>query len=545
MMEEAIRLALAGAQFDEAAHLIESVAGDMLRRGSSASLTWWLDTLPEETVRARPRLCLARGWTFVWGSTFHLESADEWAQLALQTAEPAGSLDRELAGEVCALQAIIDAIRGEVARSGVFARQALNDLPSDSKWRGVINFILGTAYFYSDYLVAATPILEEAIRLSQADGVRYIQLIAAAFLADIQVIQGRLNRAMETYQQVLDWAAPSLPEKGAVMAHGGIANILCERNQLDAALLHTQLGVEQLEKVGGPAAALWIYRSIARVHFAQGNFTDALSVLNRAFQNGQNTQVRFVMAQAAALRARVQLAQGDLGAATLWMANSGLSPDDPEANHPGLRETEYLSLARVFNAEGRHIEALSLLERLLESAQAEGRSGSAIGLLAVQAWVHQAQGNRIRALESLEHSLTLAEPEGYIRIFVDEGERMRLLLLDYQSFIKKKISNDVDAESIRLLTYTDRLLEAFPQPASSGKPKSESLPDPLSERELDILRLIAAGRSNQEIADMLVIAVSTVKSHINNLYGKLGTNRRTEAITIAREQGLLMDRPGS
>ena len=138
----------------------------------------------------------------------------------------------------------------------------------------------------------------------------------------------------------------------------------------------------------------------------------------------------------------------------------------------------------------------------------------------------------------LERALLLAKPEFYVRVFVDEGETMYSMLLDYQRMLEKR--SDV-GRSAHLLTYIDRLLAAFLQPSSKEKTKQETFFEPLSEREREILRLIAQGCTNQQIADLLVIALSTVKSHINNLYGKLGTNRRTEAIVIAREKGLLSD----
>jgi LuxR family maltose regulon positive regulatory protein len=377
------------------------------------------------------------------------------------------------------------------------------------------------------------------MRLSQADGALYIQLIAADFLADMQVFQGHLGRAIEMYRQVLAWAGHGIPQKGVLLAHAGLANVLCEQDQLDAALAHVQSGIEQLEQVGGPGAALWLYRTLARVQQAKGNWTDALDALDRAYQSGQSAQMPFVTAQAGALRATLQLAQGDLGAAALWVANSGLSPDDKNANHPGVREVEYLSFARVLNAHGRDAEAMSLLERLLDSAQTEERGGNAIGILVLQCLVIQAQGDTARALEHLERALNIAEPEGYIRTFVDEGEPMRLLLLDYQSMIKMKISDGVDSQSLHLLTYTDKLLAAFSPSAPVEKQKHETILEPISEREMDILRLIATGRTNQEIAVILVLAQSTVKWYINNLYSKLGAKSRTHALALAREFELI------
>jgi LuxR family maltose regulon positive regulatory protein len=237
----------------------------------------------------------------------------------------------------------------------------------------------------------------------------------------------------------------------------------------------------------------------------------------------------------------MELARGILSAGIVWAESSGLRAEDPQASHPGLQEVEYLLLARVLDTQGRRAEALSLLERLLRSAQTEERNGSAIITLAIQALVYQTQDNTSRAFECLESALILSEPEGFLRTIIDEGEPMRLLLLGYQAIIKKKLSDGVDSESLRLLAYTDKLLAAFSQTVSDQKSGYEIMVESLSERELDILRLIATGRSNQEIADILVIAMSTVKSHINNIYGKLGTNRRTQAVVIARDAGLLSE----
>ena len=539
MFDDAMRHALAGADFEEAARLIERVAGKMLRRGSSASLIQWLKALPDETFRAHPRLCLARGWTFVWGAEFSVERADEWAQIALKAASTGLLPESELEGELYALKALIAADRVDLALSQEHSHHALKYLPADSPWLGVTMFTLGSSLYAGGEFTAADPVLNEALRLSQADGTLYIQLIAASFLADILVYQSHLSRAMELYQQVLAWGDLDVPQKGALLAHAGLANILCEQNELDAALAHVQSGISQLEQVGGPGAALWLYRILARVQLAKGNLMEALDGLDRVYQQGQDARIAFVMTQAAALRAQVLLAQGDIEAGIAWTANSGLNPEDPDASHPGLQEVEYIMLARVLNAEGRWQEALSLLQRLEQSAQVDERAGSVLTILVIQALVNQSAGNLAEALECLKSALSMAEPEGYVRIFVDEGDPMRALLADFQLTIRQSGNLNTDRDELRLLTYSERLMSAFYAPAPTRKPELNTLLEPLSERELEILQLIELGLSNKEIAKKLVIAVSTVKSHINSLYGKLGTQRRTQAIAIARELGIL------
>jgi LuxR family maltose regulon positive regulatory protein len=541
MMDEAVRHALAGADFAEAARLIEAVAGNMLRRGSSASLVRWLEAIPMEVTLEKPRLCLTRAWIYSLGLAIDLEKAEEWAQLAVQAGLANEKLNSDLSGEIAALHAMIAATRGEEKRSIEFSQQALTELSPDSPWRSAVTFGLGTAYLDSGDIAAAEKVFNEAVKLSKLDGVHYVQLAAASFLADIQVFQGHLSHAVELYQEVLNWVDPDLPQKGGIMAHGGLANILYERNQLDDALAHIQLGNEQLDQVGGAYATFVLNRVLAHVQQAQGKWSDALDTLNQAYHLGKSVHVSLVETQAAALRARLHLAQGELDAALTWAEESGLNINDAQTCHPGWREVEYLALARVLHAQCQNAEALYLLKRLMQAAQAEERYGSVIAILVLQSLLFQTQGKTARALECLEGALTLAEPEGYVRIFVNEGEPMRVLLADFQSNLRKKMGNTVDNSSLRMLAYGEKLLAAFSQTGPLETQDTWPTIEALSERELEILHLISIGLTNQEIAQTLTIAVSTVKSHINSLYAKLGSRRRTEAIVTARESGLLPD----
>jgi LuxR family maltose regulon positive regulatory protein len=285
--------------------------------------------------------------------------------------------------------------------------------------------------------------------------------------------------------------------------------------------------------------------ALSRIQQAQGNTAMALASIQRAEAWLEEMEISqpVISAMLAAQRARLWLRQGNLQAARNWATATGLQTMDKFCEE---RESEYLTLVRVLTACGirdrdkKYLDkAQQLLDFLLFAAETDGRVGSMIENLELYALVCQAQDNLTGAHAALERALTLAEAGGYIRVFVDEGDPMRLLLLDLQTSIKKDINSGVESESLRLLSYTDKLLAAFPQPTAEDKSRHQVLLEPLSERELEILRLITTGRSNQEIADLLVIALSTVKSHINSLYAKLGVNRRTQAIAIARELGLL------
>ena len=250
------------------------------------------------------------------------------------------------------------------------------------------------------------------------------------------------------------------------------------------------------------------------------------------------------------MKANIYLKQGRLAKALDWARTRGLSADD-EISYLG--EFEHVTLARVLVAEYQSrkdrqsfLQAIGLLERLLIAAEAQHRTGSVIEILVAQALAHQVQGNIPLALASLERSLTLAEPEGYVRLFVDEGEPMRLLLLEFRPAPAvgqvSRMERQSNGQGHPLLVYVEKLLSAFKQAGempATAYPKKQELIEPLSEREMEVLRLIAQGLTNNEISQRLVLALSTVKGHNLRIFGKLQVQNRTEAVRRARELGLL------
>jgi LuxR family maltose regulon positive regulatory protein len=218
---------------------------------------------------------------------------------------------------------------------------------------------------------------------------------------------------------------------------------------------------------------------------------------------------------------RVWLQQGRIDEALRWARERGLSAQDALA-YP--REFEHITLARVLIARSEDGDALRLLERLLADAEAHGRTGGAIEILVLQTVAHRAQGHMASALDPLKRALTLAQPEGYVRIFVDEGEPM-------QGLLRHAVAAGMSS------AYVGRLLSAFDEPTQ--KALAAGLAEPLTARELEVMRLVAVGMRNQEIADQLVISLPTVKRHIANAYGKLGVGHRTEAVARANGLGLL------
>jgi LuxR family maltose regulon positive regulatory protein len=273
----------------------------------------------------------------------------------------------------------------------------------------------------------------------------------------------------------------------------------------------------------------------ARLKQTQGDLDGALDLLNEAERLYVRTPLPDVR-PISALKARIWVTQDRLVEALAWARERSLSVDD-ELSY--LREFEHITLARVLIArykndpvDGSIHEAMGLLERLLHAAEAGGRVGSIVEILMLQALAHEAQGNIPPALLSLERALTLAEPEGYIRLFVDEGEAMRLLI--------EKQSRNRDHP---LSGYVDKLLAAFTQPAATPKSaiihqKSDMI-EPLSERELEVLKLLRSELSGPEIAQQLIVSLHTLRTHTNNIFKKLGVNNRRAAVRRAEELDLL------
>jgi LuxR family maltose regulon positive regulatory protein len=372
---------------------------------------------------------------------------------------------------------------------------------------------------------------------------------AVANVARLQVLQGRLRAAAATYGELVAGTGGRDELRGL---HGGLAYFVGlgelhrEWNELDVAedyLAQAMALLPGRQTVDAEDVALG-YLALARVQLARGERAAARDTLARLEDVAHRRGFAHLLTRTAAEQARLALAAGDLDAAVAWAQASGLSADDG----PGFPcEAEYLLLARVWiaRAERRNAgfllpQALRLLDRLLDDATGKARQGSVIEILIVRALARWAQGERGTAIETIARALLLAEPEGYVRRFVDEGIAMEGLL---RAARVRGIAQD----------YIARLLDAFPggrdaavgtgvgaSTARAADPGPGSAFDdpgfePLSARELDVLRLIASGRSNAEIARAMSIAVSTVKTHTNRLFAKLQVASRAEAIQRARE----------
>jgi LuxR family maltose regulon positive regulatory protein len=465
---------------------------------------------------------------------------------------------RRAPGMIPLIRAGLALARGDMPETVKNARRVLDLAPEDDLMMlGGAASQLGLAAWTSGDLDTAQRMTAEGMANLQLGGYISPAIGSAIVLADIQIAQGYLHEAMTTYERALQWAtepgAPVLP--GAADMHVGMSSLHREHNDLQTAIQHLLTSQALGELASMPQNPYRWCAAMARIREAQGELDEALDLLDQAehlYAANFSPNVRPV----ATLKARVWVAQGRLGEALAWTREQGLSVEN-ELSY--LHEFDAITLARVLlflyqsdRADRSIQEAMGLLERLLKAAEEGGRKGSTIEILVLQSIAYHAQGDLLAALKPLQKALTLAEPEGYVRIFMDEGSPMTQLLLEAAS---RGIMPD----------YTGKLLRAFEaeQPGSAGKsphptplavlpegprrsPRptgergdGEPLTEPLSQRELEVLRLFKTELSGPEIARELVIALSTVRTHTKSIYSKLNVNNRRAAVKRAAELNLI------
>lgn len=560
---DAIRHAFAAEDLERAADLAELAWRPMNESYRAVAWLGWVKALPAELVRSRPALSAGCGWASLdagdlEAAELYLRDAERWLDASANVTEgPEDPSDdtrperrrgmvvldgeefRSLSSSVANARAYLAQALGDVTGTVKYARRATELLREDDYFdRGLADILPGFAYWASGDLEAAYTAVAHAVSNMQKTGKVIFVISFTSYLADIMTAQGRLHETKRTYSQLLEYAMeqgePVVPETAIV--HLGLSEVYLEQGDLEAARQHLQRSEEFGEQPAfAPWYRHWIYAH-ARVLEARGDVDGVLELLNEAERLYYRHPIPDVR-PLAALMARAWLVQGDLNAALRWVDERRLSVDD-ELNY--LHEFEHITLARVLIARYRRDrrfdsirKALRLLEQLLRAAEEGGRRGSAIEILALQALAHEAQGDILSALGSLERALTLAEPEGYCRVFVGEGAPMARLLYEALS---REISPD----------YVRRLLAEFPH-AGPGRPGSSPTQtqeldwvEPLSDREVEVVDLIAAGLTNREIAERLYLSLNTVKVHTRNIYGKLGVSNRVQAVARARALGVLI-----
>jgi len=506
---EAIHHALAGADWDRAAELISDQCVLMLRRGELITLLGWLKFLPDDVIRTRPHLCRDYGWALML--TGQLDAAAP----ILDCAERASQGNDEQLGQIVVAQAYLARVRGDYPRAISLSKQALELVAeTDILHRGLVTFTLGFALFNAGHFVEAEPALLEACETARASGNDFARQTALGLLGGIKKSQGRLRRAAEFCQQTLQEAHGS---PTAAHTQVFLASVLYEWNELDAALDQLTQAFKASQQIGNLALQPEIHQIMTHIHLARGDDASVLGQLNEFRQLAQNMDSPPARAMLAALHADVALTQGDIPSASHWMQQM-----TAEVDSAALGFLHGLTQARLSLAEGKRAEASKILAGLYDSVS---KMGLAALMIEVRAWQALAAETPVDAIHILQSALKMAQPEGFIRTFVDKGEPMKFLL------------ERMKAEGGELKDYVLTLLSAFGD--SAGVSKDQPLVEPMSARELEILRLMANGLSNREIAERLVITVGTTKSHVHHILEKLGTESRMQAAAKARELGLL------
>jgi LuxR family transcriptional regulator, maltose regulon positive regulatory protein len=548
LIDEAIHHGLGGGDVGRAALLVEQNFWRLLWRSETATVNRWLSALPAEVVRARPWLCLAlAAQAGKAGRLDELEQLLADAERAhardVAASRPAaartGSLADDLPTMIAMWRVNLTRVYGDAQPATEFAKQVQAGRAGDDPVaRAMVDWALAQPDWMSGRLAQAERALARAAAEFRAAGIPEQAAASCYELIQVQRARGRLDAALASGRQALEISTtihPGLPPAGT--AHVLMAEVSRERNQLDAALEDATRGValcRQLPFAWALAAGL---ATLAWIRQAQGDPAGAREAIGEAMRVLPYPRLVELWHPAPAAAARLALAQGRTADAVRWVRGRGLGTDD-ELSYP--KEREYLVLARVLVAERTPDRALPLLERLHAAARAQERTGGIIETRVVQALALAACDDRTAALEALAEALTLAWPEGYVRVFVDEGAPMATLLgrLMKATGARGVLDGGVPPDYLR------RLADAFDQGSVPSRRvrRGAAVPglvEPLSDRELEVLGLLAAGRPNQAIADELVVALDTVKKHVSHVLDKLSAANRTHAVLRARELRLL------
>jgi len=560
LADDAVRHALAAGDAAWAVRLVERHVWTALASGEGATVTRWLAGLPAEQVRARPRLCALRATQAVMAG--QAGEAERWldaAEAALASApaeeitgeqaaagrEP-GWLSADLPGSLLALRAHLASLRGDADGAIRMAGQVLARLPAGEGWLQFnAEWNLARAHWLNGELGEA----EHALAATRP-GSEVLAVTMCWQRGEVLRAQGRLGTALASYRQALaagtQAEGPALPALGTI--HAGAAAVLYEQDELAAALEHATEGVagcRQLVRGWSVTSGQTLAEALvvlARVQLALGDRAAASAAVSEAAEAGPSPDAVDLFNPAGALRVRLLLALGELAEAAAWVTARGLDPGD-QPSYP--REREYLLLARLLTAQGQPDRALPLLERLQAAAAAQARTGSLIEIGAVTAAARAACGQEAGAVAALAGALELACPEGYLRVFADEGPPLAAVL---DRLIAAQRSGRMPPAPGVPLAYLRRLQAAYrpgetravpPQVIPAAAVAAPPLAEPLTDRELQVLALLAAGISNQQIARELVVALETVKKHVSHILGKLGAANRTQAVARARALGLL------
>jgi LuxR family maltose regulon positive regulatory protein len=542
LLAAAIGHALAADDHERAAGLVEGAAEATLMRSEVATLLGWVEKLPEEYVCERPALCLYHAWAlFLDGRP--------WSEVESRLGDAVSTGDARLTPDwTAALRAYVDIYDGRAGEATERSRRALTQIPEEATLlRSLATWTLATSYLANGDDAVGLQLLEELARKSREAGNLLIAALVTCNLAELAMREGHLREAQTLYQEALDLATDAQGQRMPIAGQAliGLGELAREWNDLRTAERCFLEGIELTLK-WGRISAMDGYMGLARLRQVFGDEVGADAAMHEAralaveFDATEIDDWIVDMAQAQLWSSRAVAAPRHVDALERWIEQRELDdvtrflapPDLDPSMDQRMRKYEMIVVARLRLIQRRPSEALVVLDSIQPLFEERGRVRMTIEALILRALSHQLLQDQEQALASLRRALSLTQPEGYVRIFLDHGEPMRRLL-------KQAASRGLAPE------YVCELLAAFDAPeqgrtegADLGVPPQPLL-EPISERELDVLRLLGAGLSNPEIAEELYIAVSTVRSHCKSIYGKLDVHRRWDAVQRAQELGLL------
>ena len=560
LIEEAIQHALASQDFGLAASIIEKFAGPTIVSGQIRTALGWLESLPNELMLNSPNLCLIHAAGLMYSNQLDAAEArlqDGERYMNSLTGEET-TYQRIIRGRLEVLRANLARIYGNLEECIAHANRSLELLPeTETYWRASPLVHSASAYLLDGNVGPAREEQAAAAYLAaRSSGNLFTLLRSITNLARLKIMQGCLRQAELIYRKVLEETPDGLHRLAGSASHYfglayyfGMGSLLFEWNDLDGSERHLHQGIDLVRGTLTADADLIIlgYSCLARLRVAKGDHVGALAACDElALLAQQRKFLPRLDTCRLAENARIHLAQGDLRSAVHWAERSGMSVDDEHLPFP--KQAEYLVLARVIitrgqdNPDGLPLEnLLVLLDRLLHSAEAGSRMGNVIEILSLRALALNVLGVSGMAREAIFRALRLSETEGFLRVFLDMGETMHRLLLEISAGL-----SPAQAGAYPEATIT-RVLASFPWESTDhqkfsklqAKVHSPEQAGIFTRRELEVLRLIAEGASNQDIAMRLVIAGPTVKRHISHIYDKLGVGSRTKALAQARKLGLL------
>jgi len=547
---EAIAHALQGTDFERAAALIERTVEAVLMRSEVRTFLAWLEQLPESTILHHPTLCLYQAWIMLMaGNPWTL--IESRLETAIHAAESFPSqTTASVPVKAAPLLSFIALYRGEVEEAAMLSERALAEIPpEDTFLRSLAAWSLGIGQLAIGHTADGKALLEEVTRASRQAGNILVAALVLCHQAEMAWREGKLHRAQQLYKQALDLATDAdgqrLPIAGNALM--GLGEIYREWNTLDVAEDAFKEGIALTER-WSEVSALDGYIGLTQLHYERGDTESAEASLRRAetiAEHFDTTDIDDLLV--ALLRARINVhraAAGDLASAAAvaqWLEERQLGATSlPREDHSytvqHLQKYELLVLARWLHIQGQHDTALNVLQTVLPRFVARDRPGMILEVLALQAVILSALGREPEALDTLKQALNNAAPEGYLRTFLDEGPPLRRLL------------EQVTSASEKRHTYAVTLLAAFEAESKTESPPATPRPSPpfipapaalLSEREMEVLKLLPSGLSITDIASRLYISTNTARSHLKNIYSKLEAHSRYEAVARAQELGLL------